>query len=131
MTSPRRAVLAALLNEPGHMTAEEVVEAVSRVDASVHRASVYRSLEALCDLGVVQHIHLGHGGTAYHLVPVSSPHPHAQCRQCGIVLDLPMDLLDGVAARVAADLGFLLDATHVALSGICGDCAVEHSPPGD
>src|SRR5450631_1850021 len=79
MTGPRKAVLGVLAAHGGHVGAEDVVAAVAAVDPSVHRASVYRTLEALSDLGVVQHVHIGHGGTAYHLVREPGTHLHAQC----------------------------------------------------
>jgi Fe2+ or Zn2+ uptake regulation protein len=123
MTQPRRTVLTVLARNGGHLSAEEVVAAVAAVDASVHRASVYRTLEALSELGVVQHLHVGHGGTAYHLVIGPGPHPHAQCRVCGAVHDLPGDLLDDVAAVLSERYRFRLDAGHVALSGVCATCA--------
>jgi Fur family transcriptional regulator, ferric uptake regulator len=123
MTGPRRAVVTALARQDGHLSAEQVVEAVGRIDAGVHRASVYRSLEALSGLGVVQHVHVGHGATAYHLIDQTGAHLHAQCRECGAVVDLPADLLDPVARRLAREDGFVLEAEHVALSGLCADCA--------
>ncbi len=123
MTGPRTAVLTALGEDPGHLTVEDVVAAVAAVDSSVHRSSVYRALEALCELGVVQHIHLSHGTTAYHLSSIEGPHPHAQCVRCGVVRDLPPHLLDDVAVHLATDLRFTLDATHVALSGLCAACS--------
>lgn len=122
MTAPRTAVLAALASRSGHLTADKVVEAVAELDPSVHRSSVYRALEALVDLGAVQHLHLGHGATVYHLAP-EGHHPHAQCRRCGQVFDLPPDSLDAVAAGLRARLGFCVDAAHVALSGVCAACA--------
>jgi Fe2+ or Zn2+ uptake regulation protein len=122
MTGPRRAVLGVLAGQADHLSAEDVVAAVTRLDVGVHRASVYRTLEALTELGVVQHVHVGHGGTAYHLVRDDGPHLHAQCRVCGAVTDLPADLLEGVATRMARHHGFILDAGHVALSGVCADC---------
>jgi Fur family transcriptional regulator, ferric uptake regulator len=123
MTGPRRAVLTAMAVHGGHLRAEDVVEAVAEVDASVHRASVYRTLEALSDLGVIQHLHVGHGGTAYHLIGGPGPHLHTQCRVCGVVGDLPGDLLDEVAAVLVRRHRFLLDAGHVALSGTCATCS--------
>ena len=68
MTRPRQAVLLALAEQPGHPTAEQLVSAVAERDSTVHRASVYRTLDALAQLGIVQHVHLGHGPTVYHLV---------------------------------------------------------------
>lgn len=126
MTAPRRAVVEVLAREPGHLTAEQVAAAVA--DLPVHRASVYRTLEALCDLGVVQHIHMGHGPTAYHLVSGSGPHLHAQCRHCGQIYDIPGPLLDAAARRLHRDIGFQLDPHHVALSGTCASCATERHP---
>lgn len=123
MTGPRRAVLVALARQGGHLLATEVVEAVAAADPTVHRASVYRTLEALSGLGVVQHLHLSHGGTAYHLAGAGSTHLHAQCRVCSAVLDLPGDLLDEVAQVLVSRDGFVLEPGHVALSGRCARCA--------
>jgi Fe2+ or Zn2+ uptake regulation protein len=89
----------------------------------VHRATVYRTLDTLSALGVVSHVHLGHGPTAYHLASAPA-HVHAQCRTCGRVVELPPDLLDPVRDAAARVAGFRLAAEHVALSGTCADCAV-------
>lgn len=123
MSAPRRAVLTALATTEGHLSTEEIAAAVAEIAPKVHRTSVYRALAALSELGVVQHVHLGHGATAYHLTDDHGPHLHAQCRQCGQIIDLPADLLVGVADRMGALHGFELDATHVALSGLCSACA--------
>lgn len=121
MTTPRRVVLTALGSHPGHWSAEEVAAFVGELDAGVHRSSVYRCLETLSELGVVQHVHLGHGTTVYHVTDAS--HLHAQCRTCGALVDVPASVLDDAAHALADAHGFRLDATHVALSGTCRECA--------
>lgn len=126
MTGPRRAVLTVLAVEGRHLSAEEVVAKVASSDLGVHRASVYRTLEALSGLGVVQGVHVGHS-TAYHLVPVDDRHLHAHCRDCRAVIDLPPDLLDGVATELSRRYGFALDPGHVALSGLCAGCRAAES----
>jgi Fur family transcriptional regulator, ferric uptake regulator len=128
MTGPRRAVITALAGRQGsaHLTPEQVVLAVAQVDPTVHRASVYRALEVLSSLSVVQHVHLGHGTTAYHLA-APHEHLHAHCVVCGRVIDLPATLLDDVARQVADQHGFVLDPSHVALSGTCASCRTD--PP--
>lgn len=129
MTGPRRAVLTVLAEEaPGHASAEEIAARVATSTPRVHRASVYRTLEALCDLGVVQHVHAGHAATAYHLVTGRGRHLHGHCRGCGTMIDFPEDLLDAVAGRLAREHGFALDPDHVALSGRCAAC---QSRPAD
>ncbi len=108
---------------PGHPSAEQVAAEVASAAPGVHRATVYRTLETLAEVGVVTHVHMSHGTTAYHLASAEGePHLHARCGVCGRVLDLPPDLLDAARDRVAAELGFELDTGHVALSGRCADC---------
>lgn len=121
MTGPRRAVLSVLGSRRAHLTADQVVSAVGDQDPSVHRASVYRALETLSHLGVVQHVHVGHGTTTYHLAD-DERHLHAQCGGCGAVVDLPGSLLQQVADEVERRHGFVLDPSHVALSGLCAGC---------
>lgn len=120
MTGPRRAVLIALAGNPGHHSADDVARLVAEVDDTVHRSSVYRCLEALGSLGVVQHVHVGHGTTMYHLADADTV--HAQCRACGALVTLPATVLDAAASALRDRHGFALDATHVALSGTCAAC---------
>ncbi len=121
MTVPRRCVLIALAAREGHVAAEQVITDVAALEPSVHRSSVYRTLEALTAAGLLQHVHLAHGATAYHLA--KHAHPHGQCTSCDAVVDLPAHLLDALSASAQDQFGFILDPPHVALSGTCRDCA--------
>ncbi len=121
MSEPRRAILETLHGRHDHLPAEQVLAEVTVSYPSVHRATVYRALDALADLGIVQHVHLGHGATTYHLAGIDR-HLHAQCRMCGGVLDLPRSLLDDAAAQIREQSEFVLDPDHTALSGTCSAC---------
>ncbi|HWC33859.1 MAG TPA: Fur family transcriptional regulator [Mycobacteriales bacterium] len=126
VTKPRVAVLGCLLGAGGdHLSAEEVLHQVAARTAGVHRATVYRTLDGLADAGVLRHVHLDRGLTAYHVVDPAPTHDHlhAQCAGCGRVVDLPPDVLGDTADRVRTISGFELDASHVALSGFCAECA--------
>jgi Fur family ferric uptake transcriptional regulator len=124
MTVARRAVIDVLAGYGGHPTAEELCAEIETRVPGVHRATVYRTLETLAKLGVIRHVHMGHGTTAYHLVTAASGPEHllAQCRACGVVIDLPGALLDAVGTEIAGSHGFLLEPRHVALSGTCAAC---------
>lgn len=109
-----------------HLTAEQIGARVADVEPSVHRATVYRTLTALVETGVLSHVHLGGAATVYHLTErpaAEHPHAHVQCHACGRVLDVAPDVFDGVAARLRDDLGFVLDTGHAALLGTCRECA--------
>ena len=101
---------------------------IADVTARLRARGVHRTLEALSHLGALQHVHLGHGSTAYHLVD-GYAHGHVQCRLCGEVVDLDPHLLDGAAKALAKEHGFTLDVGHVALSGVCRSCADTTDPP--
>jgi Fur family transcriptional regulator, ferric uptake regulator len=132
VTKPRVALLSCILAARGeHLSADVLHEQVADSDPPIHRATVYRTLEGLTAAGVLRHVHLDRGLTAYHLVDAARPatsqpraqHLHAQCSQCGRVTDLPADVLGDTAIRIRRASGFRLDASHVALSGVCKDCA--------
>ncbi|HVS69514.1 MAG TPA: Fur family transcriptional regulator, partial [Mycobacteriales bacterium] len=109
VTKPRVAVLACVLAAGGdHLSAEEVLSKVAERSAGVHRATVYRTLDGLADVGVLRHVHLDRGLTAYHVVEPTPRHEHlhAQCTSCGRVVDLPPDVLGDTAARVRRASGF-------------------------
>jgi Fur family transcriptional regulator, ferric uptake regulator len=116
-----------------HLSADALLEQVADARPPIHRATVYRTLEGLTNVGVLRHVHLDRGLTAYHLVDAPKPtathrhpeHLHAQCSSCGRVTDLPADVLGDTAIRIRRVSGFRLEASHVALSGTCKDCAAK------
>jgi Fe2+ or Zn2+ uptake regulation protein len=121
ITAPRRAVVAALVDAEDHVTADELAARVAASEPDVHLSTGYRTLEALEKLGVVSHVHLGHGRAVYHLT--ERLHTHAVCEDCGVVVELPGDLLHDVEQRLRRETGFEVDPHHFALVGRCRDCA--------
>ena len=121
VTTARRAVLTVLLEADGHLRAEDLADRVQRLHPDVHLSTIYRALEAFEELGVVAHVHLGHGPSTYHLS--EELHHHAVCDVCGAVLELPADLLAAVGEQLRRDHGFVMDAHHFALAGRCAACA--------
>ena len=121
VTTARRAVLTALMEAAGHVRAEDLAAAVQERHPDIHLSTVYRALEAFEEMGLVTHVHLGHGPSTYHLS--DELHHHAVCEVCGAVVELPDDVLDAVATRVRAEFGFEVDARHFALAGRCAACA--------
>lgn len=121
VTASRRAVIDALLTSRSHhMTAADVVEAVRGDHPDFHESTVYRTLERLTDLGVVDRIQIAPGPAVFHVS--SAQHYHLVCERCGAVTEAPADLLDGVAARVWRDHAFVLDSRATPLHGWCVAC---------
>ncbi len=126
VTVGRRAVVEALLVAEGHLSADDLVAIVQADHPGLHRATVYRSLEALETAGLVEHVHLGHGRSVYHLT--DDLHQHLVCESCGSVQEAPADLLTNVARRLRRDQGFVMRPYHFAVLGrcrLCSDAATE------
>jgi Fur family transcriptional regulator, ferric uptake regulator len=128
VTASRRAVVEALVAGDHHVTADEIVARVAERegggDPEAHRATVYRTLDRLGELGVVSHVHLGHGPSTFHLDHGDGgPHHHAVCSSCGTVVEVPLDALGDLADRLRSAYGFELSPQHFALSGRCAACA--------
>src|SRR5256885_9827444 len=87
ITTPKRAVIAALLSSDRHRTAEQLAAHVQRAHPDVHTSTIYRNLHSLEELGVVEHVHLGHGPAVYHLT--DRAHHHLVCESCGRVQEVP------------------------------------------
>ena len=125
MTVGRRAVVDALLSAEGHVSADDLAAMVRQDHPGLHRATVYRSLEALEAAGLVEHVHLGHGRSVYHLT--DDLHQHLVCEVCGSVEEAPADLLAAVARRLRRDRGFVMRPYHFAVLGRCRECSEDRT----
>ena len=121
ITTARRALVTALLSYDGHPTAEGLAAAVQARQPDVHQTTIYRILDDLERLGVVEHTHLGHGPAVYHLS--ASAHPHVVCEQCGQVLPVDRKAFDALARQLRNDHGFVIRPGHFAVTGRCRSCA--------
>ncbi len=120
-TTSRRILLEVLFESGGHMSAEELAEAVSSRAPDVHISTIYRNLEDLQRLGVVVHSHLGHGPATYQLAAFA--HSHLMCEGCGATLEAPDEMFRGLARAARNRLGFTIDPRHFAIFGRCRSCS--------
>jgi Fe2+ or Zn2+ uptake regulation protein len=125
ITTPRRAIITALLTAGNeHLTADQLADTVQQAHPDVHRSTVYRTLDALSEMGVIDHVHLGHSPAVYHFTDAYTEHTHHHmvCQVCGKVVELPLSVLTSLQHTISVDYGFDLDATHFALTGRCSTC---------
>lgn len=128
VTSARRAVLTALLEHEEHASADELATVVHASHPDVHLSTVYRTLDAFEQLGVVTHVHLGHGRAVYHLT--DRIHHHGVCERCDRVVQLPLELFGQLHSRLREEFGFEVGPHHFALVGRCADCGSESRQTG-
>src|SRR3954447_22560926 len=120
VTAARRALVTALLDADAHVTADDLATLVQAAHPDVHRSTIYRTLDALEQLGIVDHVHLGHGRAVYHLA--DETHNHLVCEVCGAVVEVPEALFEELTADLRARYGFAIRPHHFAVLGRCTAC---------
>lgn len=120
VTRPRRAILQSLIDHE-HPTAEQLTANVKDRQPDVHESTVYRFLEELERLGVVDHVHLGHGPAVYHFA--DDTHHHLVCHTCGQVVEVPDQTFGNLRRRLLTDFDFEIDPRHFAILGRCRTCS--------
>jgi Fur family transcriptional regulator, ferric uptake regulator len=117
VSGPRRALLEALYRADEPLTAETLA-------GDLDIASVYRNLDALEAVGLVRHVHVGHGPGRYALA-AGRAHGYVACDGCGHHVALEPSALAAVRGAVRAATGFTCDFSHFPLVGLCPDCSKE------
>jgi Fe2+ or Zn2+ uptake regulation protein len=120
VTSQRLVINRALREADRHLTAEEVLDAVSDQLPNVSLPTVYATLDLFGSLGIVRRVSAGDGAVLYD--PRGEPHHHLVCRNCGRVEDLEQKLDLSPALRAAERSGFAADDAELVVSGLCSDC---------
>lgn len=123
ITHARRAVLQALVTSETHVTAEDLMMKVQQQFPDVHISTIYRTLDALENLGVVDHVHLGHGRAVYHLT--DDPHQHIVCEACSSVEEVPFELFKALEHDLFERYRFKIRMNHFAVIGKCKNCQSE------
>ena len=118
ISSARRLLLGALFGAAGPKTAEELAAASGQSDA----ASVYRNLERLEAIGLVRHVHLGHGPGLYALTGAFAA-GYVVCDRCGARQEASAEDLEAVRAAVRKRFNYEAAFSHFPIVGICPRCS--------
>ena len=122
--TPQRELVLQAVRALGHATPDEVAEHVRQTHPGINLSTVYRNLETLENVGLVQHSHLGHGGVRYHAA-AEEVHAHLNCEKCGIIIEVPIEATSPLTQALLDDYGFHTDVEHLAISGRCEACFVK------
>jgi|SRR6185503_573577 len=121
LTAPRRALAALIATRRGHFTAEDLVGESRRRRLGVTRATVFRSLDVLSDLGVVERLDLPSGGHAF-VACEPEHHHHVVCSSCGRSTWVADPGLEGAAEAIGRSTGYRIDTHRIELFGLCPSC---------
>ncbi len=120
LTPQREIVLSVMSETTGHLTAEEVVRRVHERYPYLHKSAVYRSLDLLSQLSLVNQTNV-EGRVEYELHQ-HPHHHHLVCRKCGARMEADDRIFDSLEKTLRANYAFEADLEHWAIVGLCSEC---------
>ncbi len=124
LTTPRRALAGLIAARDGHFTADELVREARDRDLRVARATVFRTLETLTGLGVVERLDLPSGEHAF-VACEPAHHHHIVCSRCGHTEDVADERIRAAVESIGRETGYRVDRHRVELFGLCPRCRAE------
>jgi Fur family ferric uptake transcriptional regulator len=120
----RGAVVELLSKQSCCLSAQEIADRLGERGSNVGLASVYRALDLLHGMGLVQRVDLGDGGLRYEPIqPGGEHHHHAVCDMCGRVTAFEDEKLESALERLAGRIRHSIEAHEIVIHGACRRCS--------
>ncbi len=123
VTPQRAVILEEVAHAQGHTSARAVHQAAGGRLPGLNLATVYRTLEALHQAGMVDLMAVGSDRMLFALRDPNECHGHLICERCGRMLDIAEQDLQRLAKQIGQRYRFRVDIRHLTLRGHCSQCA--------
>jgi Fur family transcriptional regulator, ferric uptake regulator len=121
--TPSRCLVAELVaGRTGPFSAADLIEAARERRAAVGRATIFRSLELLTSLRVVERLVLPDGSMGYVACEPGAHHHHLVCTSCGSGVDIAEGDLGRLVDDIGRRHGYRIESHRLELFGLCEDC---------
>lgn len=118
-TKQRKVIYDVVVNHLDHPDVETIYNEVHKIDIKISRSTIYRNLNILSELGLINHIRVP-GGDRYDLTTIN--HSHIMCKLCGRVIDAPIEYNSENDKKVEKESGFKIINHQTLYEGICAEC---------
>jgi Fur family ferric uptake transcriptional regulator len=124
MTQQRRAILSVIETAKKHLDASQILRKAQRIDASVDRSTVYRTLKLLKRQGMVDELDLMHldGEGHYYERKLDREHIHMACLRCGKIIEFVSDIFDSLKHQLERECRFRILVSRLEVGGYCSAC---------
>lgn len=121
LTSPRSAVVEAVLRHDRPFTAEQLVNELAHGEDAPGRATVYRTLEVLASMDVLTRIVSPDGHPSY-LSGAPGHRHHLLCENCGTTVTITACPIPELLSALARDTDFVINDHTLEVFGVCPSC---------
>jgi len=125
MTHQRQIILEEIRNVKTHPTADDVYDMVRKKLPRISLGTVYRNLEILSTLGLIQRI--GPPSQQMHFDGDTENHYHLRCVSCGKVEDAPIESVGGLEDSIRNQSDYSILGHRLEFMGVCPGCKKDES----
>ncbi|MGN1347133.1 MAG: Fur family transcriptional regulator [Eubacteriales bacterium] len=122
-TIQRSIVLETVNKLHSHATADEIYDEIKKEHPTISRATVYRNLKLLSDMGEIRRLEIP--GSADRFDHITGNHCHVRCEKCGRVFDVDMEFVSGLESGIRDAHGFDFTGYDILFHGVCPECKEE------
>jgi Fur family ferric uptake transcriptional regulator len=127
VTESRRVVVELALKRESPFSAADLYEDIKRLAPSVGRATVFRTLDLLSGMQLLEKVHLGEGCHSY-VVCQTRHHHHLICNSCGRTVDFEDCQLNELMQELARQTEFSIKGHRLEVFGHCRSCQENEKP---
>ncbi len=127
LTPQREMILAIIGESQTHLTAKAILQRVRARYPHINKSAIYRTLDLLTRLGLVNPTDLGHGQIEYE-IRQRPFHHHLICHNCGKITRVDESLFASLDRKLRDEYGFAADLCHFAIFGLCAKCQARTTP---
>lgn len=127
LTGARRAILEALVESGGHVSADELVDLVRDAAPNVGRMTVYRTLDLLHELSLIRPVYQG-TGAAHYILMEDGQHHHLVCTGCHQIVEFNDCAAQEIGRALSNRFNFQIEGHLLEFYGLCPECRRSASP---
>jgi len=124
LTSQRRALIETIEESEDHLDAVTLLHLARKRNSSIDRATVYRTLELLKKLGLIDELDLMHleGEKHYYEVRPNLGHLHLACYKCGAIIEYATPTFERLKEEISRRNEFQIRVVRLEVGGWCKEC---------
>ena len=124
MTGQRRAILNVIETAKKHLDAGQILRRARRLDPSIDRSTVYRTLSLLKRHGMIDELDLMHleGEAHYYERKLNRDHIHMACLGCGKITEFASEIFESLKEQIQQECRFHIAVARLEVGGYCPKC---------
>jgi Fur family ferric uptake transcriptional regulator len=132
MTEQRKLLVKIIQEASSHLDAATLLHLARKRDATINRATVYRTLELLKSRRLVEELDLMHLGGEKHFYEARTlnDHLHLACFDCGKIIEYTSPAFKRLKQEISRKNGFEIGVVRLEIGGCCKDCRAKARKKG-